>query len=168
LLVDASQGIQAQTLSVLYAALEHDLTIIPVLNKIDLPAADPDRRAEELEKLIGCDPDEIIAVSAKTGNNVEAVLDAVIARIDDPDTYAEKYPQHLWKKDTEGVQDITRALIFDSVYDPYKGVVSYVKMVNGSLRADQKVDLIYSESSIEPTEVGHFSPRHVSDDALTE
>ncbi|USN57252.1 MAG: hypothetical protein H6766_02045 [Candidatus Peribacteria bacterium] len=97
LLVDASQGIQAQTLSVLYAAMEHDLTIIPVLNKIDLPAADPARRAEELEKLIGCDADDIIAVSAKTGNNVEAVLDAVIKRIDDPDTYAGKYPQHLWK-----------------------------------------------------------------------
>lgn len=179
LLVDASQGIQAQTLSVLYAAMEHDLTIIPVLNKIDLPAADPARRAEELEKLIGCDADDIIAVSAKTGNNVEAVLDAVIKRIDDPDTYAGKYPQHLWKNspswsprpaDTplaEGGQ-ATRALIFDSVYDPYKGVVSYVKMVQGELRADQKVDLIYSHTTLEPTEVGHFTPRYVSDKILSE
>lgn len=113
--------------------MEHDLTIIPVLNKIDLPAADPQRRAEELEHLIGIDKTEIIAVSAKTGLNVESVLDAILTRIPSPIEYQKQYPQRYRTatvtKDPIDTTNLSRALIFDSIYDPYKGVVSYVKVV---------------------------------------
>jgi len=109
LLVDASQGIQAQTLSTLYMAMENELMIIPVLNKIDLPAADPERRAQELENLLWIDRDEIIAVSAKTWMNVEAVLDAVVERVSDPDTFRTEYP-HKYRQETTQVDPLNLLL----------------------------------------------------------
>lgn len=117
LLVDAAQGIEAQTLANLYLAMENDLTIIPVLNKIDLPAAQPEKFAEELANLVGCDPEDVLRVSAKTGLNVDAVLNKVVREVPAP----------------VGVADApARAMIFDSVYDSYRGVVTYVRVVDGS------------------------------------
>jgi len=160
LLVDASQWIQAQTLSTLYMAMENELTIIPVLNKIDLPAADPERRAQELEKLLWIDRDEIIAISAKTWMNVEQVLDAAIERIDPPQDFRElQGPEKC---------DHARALIFDSVFDPYKGVVTYVKVVDGTIKPGQPLALVHSNSTIKPPEVGHFAPTYVKDAELEE
>ena len=121
LLVDASQGVQAQTLSVLYAAMDQNLTIIPVLNKIDLPAANPERVAAELEHLIGIDKNEIICVSGKTGQNVEAVLDAIIERFPDPIAFQQTHPKQFWIEQPQLLEaDQSRALIFDSMFDPYK------------------------------------------------
>lgn len=168
LLVDASQGIQAQTLSVLYQAIEQGLDIIPVLNKIDLPAANPQRVAQELEKTIGVRADEIIAISGKTGENVEQVLDAVIERMQDPHSFKAAYPEKYLLPDRspdllESLQVEARALIFDSVYDPYKWVVCYVKVIEGEISAQQSVHLVYSENEVVTTEVGHFSPDYVAD-----
>jgi GTP-binding protein LepA len=119
LVVDASQGIEAQTLSNVYLAIENDLEIIPVLNKIDLPAADPERVSEEIMNLLGCKKEDIIPVSAKTGQNVEAILDAVMDRVPQPIVY---------KGDLNPENQELKALVFDSQYDPYRGVVSYVKV----------------------------------------
>lgn len=169
LLVDASQGIQAQTLSVLYQAVDQWLDIIPVLNKIDLPAANPERVAKELEHLIGIDREDIIAVSGKTGQNVELVLDAIIERIEDPLSFFAKHSKKF-RSDTILTQwekpDLTRALIFDSVYDPYKWVVSYIKVLSGQIMKEMPVHLIYSHNDIRPTEVGHFAPDYVADPTL--
>ena len=118
LVVDASQGIQAQTLANLYLAMEHDLEIIPVLNKIDLPIADVPAMTEELVELLGVDERDILKISAKTGEGVTDVLDAVVDRIPAPET----------------TQEETRALIFDSYYDPYRGVVSLARLVDGELK----------------------------------
>ncbi len=166
MLVDASQGIQAQTLSTLYMALDNNLTIIPVLNKVDLPAADVSRVTKELEHTIGIDPDEVIAISAKTGENVEQVLDAIIERISSPDTFKQGNPGKFGK-DAED-SDIARALIFDSVFDPYKGVVAYVKVVDGSFRKGDTLQLIHSGTTITPPEVGYFTPAYHKDDMLSE
>jgi GTP-binding protein LepA len=117
LIVDASQGIQAQTLANLYLAMEHDLEIIPVLNKIDLPVADVPAATEELMELLGVDEEDIIKISAKTGEGVRSVLDAVVDRVPPPTT----------------TQEQTRALIFDSYYDPYRGVVSLARLFDGEL-----------------------------------
>lgn len=111
---------QAQTLSVLYQALDNGLEIIPVLNKIDLPAANPDRVAKEIEHLLGISADNILQVSGKTGQNVDSVLDAIIERFPDPDTFKEMYPTKYTRKDIDTNGFGARALIFDSVYDPYK------------------------------------------------
>ena len=117
LLIDASQGIQAQTLSVLYSAINSGLTIIPVMNKIDLPAANPERVSKEIENLVGIPADQVIGISAKTGLNVELILDAIIENIPAPQE--------------EKIEDIqSKALIFDSVYDVYRGVVVYVKVLS--------------------------------------
>ena len=173
LLVDASQGIQAQTLSVLYQAIEQGLEIIPVLNKIDLPAANPERVAKELETVIGIDADDIIAVSWKTGQNVELVLDAIIDRIQDPNSFKAsnrkkfRQEQRLKVHDESWEKNLTRALIFDSVYDSYKGVVCYVKVVNGSIKSGQSLHLIHSRNEISVTELGHFSPDYVADKTLS-
>ncbi len=173
LLVDASQGIQAQTLSVLYQAVDQWLDIIPVLNKIDLPAANPERVAKELEHLIGIDREDIIAVSGKTGQNVELVLDAIIERIEDPLSFFAKHSRKFRSntilneaKNPGEVPDMTRALIFDSVYDPYKWVVSYIKVLSGQIVKEMPVHLIYSHNDIRPTEVGHFAPDYVADPTL--
>lgn len=166
LLVDASQWVQAQTLSTLYMALDYGLEIIPVLNKIDLPAANPERVAKELEHLIWIDPSEIIKVSWKTWENVDSLLDAVIDRIPDPAIFKEKNLQKYWTWKPIVEQANSRALIFDSVYDKYRWVVVYVKMVDWEFKAEQKLNLIYSENQIEPTEVWFFSPWYTKDLAL--
>src|SRR5690349_21247392 len=114
LLVDAAQGIEAQTLANLYLAMENDLTIIPVLNKIDLPAADPDKYAKEISHIVGCEPEEVLRVSAKTGLGVEALLDEVVRKV----------PAPVGEADSPA-----RAMIFDSVYDTYRGVVTYIRVV---------------------------------------
>ncbi len=130
LIVDATQGIEAQTLSNVYMAIENELDIIPIINKIDLPAADFDKVAEEIINLLGCDKSEIIWVSAKTWENVETILDEVIERISAPKVYTEKDPQH----------DELKALVFDSQYDAYRWVVSYVKVFQGEIK--KKVILV--------------------------
>lgn len=176
LLIDASQWIQAQTLSTLYQAIDQNLTIIPVLNKIDLPAANPERVAKEIENIIGIDKSEIISVSGKTGANVEAVLDAIIERIEDPLTFKQRNTKKFWptahslsagEGRGEG-KHITRALIFDSVYDPYKGVLAYVKVVDGQLKAGAPIQLVHSQTDFAPTEVGHFTPEYKTDKTLNE
>ncbi len=143
LLVDAAQGIEAQTLANLYLAMENDLEIIPVLNKIDLPAADPERYAAELAHIVGCEPDEVLRVSGKTGVGVPELLDRVIERvpapIGDPDAPA-------------------RAMIFDSVYDTYRGVVTYVRVVDGRIVPREKIAMMSTGATHELLEVGIVSP----------
>lgn len=170
LLVDASQWIQAQTLSTLYQAIDQHLTIIPVLNKIDLPAANPERVAHEIENVIGIDKSEIIQVSGKTWANVEAVLDAIIERIQDPLAFKKSHAKKFRPvgQDQAQITGISRALIFDSVYDPYKWVLAYVKVVDGEIKAGQDLHLIYTDNDITPTEVGHFTPDYKVDKILKE
>jgi GTP-binding protein LepA len=143
LVVDATQGVEAQTLANLYLALDADLEIIPVINKIDLPAARPYEVAEELEDLLGVDAADIIQVSAREGTNVEAVLRAVVARVPPPTGDREKP---------------LRALVFDSHYDPYKGVIAYVRVVDGELRPDGAVRMMATKAESEPMEIGIFAP----------
>lgn len=151
LVVDAAQGIQAQTLANVYLAIEANLTIIPVLNKIDLPAAEPDKVAHEISNLIGCDPGDVIRVSAKDGTNVEQVLDSVIDQVAPP---------------AGDPQAATRALIFDSIYDEYRGVILYVRTIDGSIKSGANIHLIGSRKSALAIEVGHFSPHKVADSQL--
>ncbi|GAA1005671.1 translation elongation factor 4 [Streptomyces thermogriseus] len=151
LLVDAAQGIEAQTLANLYLAMEHDLTIIPVLNKIDLPAAQPEKFAEELANLVGCDPDEVLKVSAKTGLGVEALLDRVV----------EKIPAPVGDADAPA-----RAMIFDSVYDSYRGVVTYVRVVDGRLNKRERIRMMSTGATHELLEIGTNSPEMISADGL--
>ncbi|GGX60019.1 translation elongation factor 4 [Streptomyces anandii] len=151
LLVDAAQGIEAQTLANLYLAMENDLTIIPVLNKIDLPAAQPEKFAEELANLIGCDPDEVLKVSAKTGLGVEALLDRAVEKIPAP----------------VGVADApARAMIFDSVYDSYRGVVTYVRVVDGQLNKRERIRMMSTGATHELLEIGTNSPEMLPADGL--
>ncbi|MET3467502.1 translation elongation factor 4 [Microbacterium sp. 1262] len=146
LLVDAAQGIEAQTLANLYLALENDLQIIPVLNKIDLPAADPEKYAAELANLIGGDPEDVLRVSGKTGIGVEDLLDRIVDRIPapvgDPDAPA-------------------RAMIFDSVYDAYRGVVTYVRMVDGKLEPRERIQMMSTRATHELLEIGVSSPEPI-------
>lgn len=146
LVVDATQGIEAQTLANCYLALEHNLTLVPVLNKIDLPSADVPRRALEIENTLGIPKEEIISISAKEGTNVEKVLQAVIERLPAP------------KSSDEG--DETKALIFDSVYDSYRGVVSYVRVMSGELKRDDTIYLLHNKTKLEVLEVGYFKPKY--------
>lgn len=146
LVVDAAQGIEAQTLANCYLAVEHNLEIIPVLNKIDLPAADVEKRSQELVDALGIKKEEIIAVSAKEGTNVEEVLKAVVAKV----------PQPSDAKD----EDELKALIFDSVYDPYKGVVAYARLFGGSVKKGDNVFLLNTKKKIEALEVGYFKPKY--------
>ncbi|WP_053383862.1 translation elongation factor 4 [Leucobacter celer] len=143
LLVDAAQGIEAQTLANLYLAMENDLEIIPVLNKIDLPAADPERVAREIADLIGGDPEDILKVSGKTGAGVEELLDRVVERIPSP---------------TGNADAPARAMIFDSVYDPYRGVVTYVRMIDGRLTPREKILMMSTKAEHEALEIGVSSP----------
>ncbi|MDP2690973.1 MAG: translation elongation factor 4 [bacterium] len=159
LVVDASQGIQAQTLANTYLALEHNLEIIPVLNKIDLPAADPAQRAKELSNTLGINPDDIICISAKTGENVEQILEAVIAKIPPPSITDELVEMGV--DTTEKIAKLeTKALIFDSNYDAYRGVVSYVRVVQGQLKKGDSAYFISNEKKIEIIEVGCFKPQY--------
>lgn len=160
LVVDATQGIEAQTLSNVYLALENDLTIIPVLNKIDLPSADVEGVSQEVMHLLGCTRDEIIPVSAKTGENVDAILDRIIDMIPEPKKLtqdSELVPQNAENAYTEA----TKALIFDSHYDPYKWVVVYLKLFSGRLAKGGKYQFIHSGAKIEALEVGFFRPKYI-------
>ena len=143
LVVDAAQGIQAQTLANVYSALDLDLALIPVVNKIDLPAADPDRVARELVDVVGFEPEQVLYASAKSGEGIETILEAIVERIPAPEGNPEAAP---------------RALVFDSKYDPYKGVLAYVRMVDGSLAAGQRLRLMQQGTRFEPLEVGAFRP----------
>ncbi|MER7678719.1 MULTISPECIES: translation elongation factor 4 [unclassified Streptomyces] len=151
LLVDAAQGIEAQTLANLYLAMENDLKIIPVLNKIDLPAAQPEKFSEELANLIGCDPGDVLKVSAKTGLGVEALLDKVVEEIPAP----------------VGVQDApARAMIFDSVYDSYRGVVTYVRVIDGQLNKRERIRMMSTGATHELLEIGVSAPEMKAADGL--
>ena len=143
LLIDAAQGIEAQTLANLYLALDADLHIIPVLNKIDLPSAQPDKFAAEIAHLVGCDPDEVFRVSAKTGEGVAELLDEIVAQI----------PAPVGDADAPA-----RALIFDSVYDTYRGVVTYVRVVDGALAHRDRILMMSTKATHEVLEVGVISP----------
>jgi GTP-binding protein LepA len=151
LLVDAAQGIEAQTLANLYLALENDLAIIPVLNKIDLPAAQPEKYAAELAGIIGCDPGDVLRVSAKTGEGVEDLLNEVVRQVPppvgDPDAPA-------------------RAMIFDSVYDTYRGVVTYVRVIDGALSTRERIAMMSTGTTHEMLEVGVISPEPTKVDGL--
>lgn len=143
LLVDAAQGIQAQTLANLYMAMEGDLTIIPVLNKIDLPAAEPERHAAEIASLIGCEIEDVLQVSGKTGQGVPELLDQIVAQVPAP----------------AGTPNApTRAMIFDSVYDTYRGVVTYVRVVDGQLKPRQRIEMLSTKAHHELLEIGVISP----------
>ncbi|AKU16535.1 translation elongation factor 4 [Luteipulveratus mongoliensis] len=143
LLVDAAQGIEAQTLANLYLAMENDLTIIPVLNKIDLPAAQPEKYAAELAGLIGCDPSEVMRVSGKTGEGVEDLLNEIVAQLPAP---------------TGNADAPARAMIFDSVYDTYRGVVTYVRVIDGQLSPREKIAMMSTKATHELLEIGVISP----------
>ncbi|MEU4268313.1 translation elongation factor 4 [Streptomyces sp. NPDC026092] len=151
LLVDAAQGIEAQTLANLYLAMENDLTIVPVLNKIDLPAAQPEKFSEELANLIGCQPEDVLKVSAKTGVGVDALLDRVVRDVPAP----------------VGVADApARAMIFDSVYDSYRGVVTYVRVVDGQLNKRERIKMMSTGATHELLEIGVSSPEMTPSDGL--
>jgi GTP-binding protein LepA len=151
LLVDAAQGIEAQTLANLYLALENDLTIIPVLNKIDLPAAQPEKYAEELANIIGCDPSEVLKVSAKTGMGVDDLLDRVVERV----------PAPVGDADAPA-----RAMIFDSVFDSYRGVVTYVRVIDGQLSKRERIRMMSTDATHELLEIGVISPEPKPSDGL--
>ncbi|MDO4271486.1 MAG: translation elongation factor 4 [Candidatus Saccharibacteria bacterium] len=151
LVVDATQGVQAQTLTNVYLAMDADLKIIPVLNKIDLPASDVARVSDELVNLLGCDYDDIIKVSAKTGENVDQVLDAIIDQIPAP---------------TGQVDEPLRSLIFDSYYDEYRGVVLYVRIVDGELPKNTQIHMMATKANAIALEVGHLAPDMQPDKAL--
>ncbi|MEQ1849410.1 MAG: translation elongation factor 4 [Candidatus Peribacteraceae bacterium] len=155
LLVDASQGIQAQTLAVLYMAMEHDLKIIPVLNKIDLPAADPERVSAEVMKMLGCEASDILKISAKDGTGVLEVLDTVLERIPPPTT------------ERSTGSNVSRALIFDAVMDEYRGVVTYMRVIEGEFKRGMKVRLLGTKIDFEVQDVGYFSPKYISDSVLS-
>ena len=142
LIVDASQGVEAQTLANTYLALDHDLEIVPIINKIDLPAADPDRVAEEVEEVIGLDCSDAPRVSAKTGENVEAVLEKIVSDI----------PAPLDSDDSKPL----RALVFDSVYDNYKGVIVYVRVVDGKIKAGDTMRMMATGAEFTVVEVGYM------------
>jgi GTP-binding protein LepA len=143
LVVDATQGIEAQTLANLYQALDADLTIIPVINKIDLPSARPDEVAEDVGSLLGIDPLDVIQVSAKEGTNVDQILEAIVTRIPPP-------------KDADHAP--LRALIFDSHYDSYKGVIAYIRVFEGSFKSTELLHLFATGADMKPVEIGIFAP----------
>ena len=146
LLVDAAQGIEAQTLANLYLALENDLAIIPVLNKIDLPAAQPEKYAAELARIIGCDPDEVLKVSAKTGIGVHELLEKIVRDI----------PAPVGRADAPA-----RAMIFDSVYDTYRGVITYIRVIDGHISTRERIQMMSTGAIHELLEVGVISPEAV-------
>ncbi|AKT52171.1 translation elongation factor 4 [Arsenicicoccus sp. oral taxon 190] len=151
LLVDAAQGIEAQTLANLYLAMENDLTIIPVLNKIDLPAAQPEKYAAELAGLIGCDESDVLKVSGKTGVGVEDLLDEIVRQLPAPTGEADKP---------------ARAMIFDSVYDTYRGVVTYVRVIDGNLSPRERIQMMSTRATHELLEIGVISPEPMPSQGL--
>ncbi|MBF8278567.1 MAG: hypothetical protein HW390_3640 [Candidatus Brocadiaceae bacterium] len=151
LLVDSSQGVEAQTVANAYLAMEHNLTIIPVISKLDLPQSRPDEVLVEMEKTLGIDPHEALRVSAKTGEGVDAIFDAVIERIPPP----------------KGIADAPlKALIFDSVYDEYRGVIIYLRIFDGSVKVGDEIYMMKTKSSFKVEEVGVFKPKMVVKDCL--
>ncbi|NMA52775.1 MAG: elongation factor 4, partial [Peptococcaceae bacterium] len=151
LVVDAAQGIEAQTLANVYLALEHDLEIIPVINKIDLPSAEPERVKQEIEDIIGLDTTDAIMASAKSGIGIEEILEQIVTKIPPP----------------EGREDAPlRALIFDSHYDAYKGVIAYVRVVDGKVANGSMIKMMETGKEFEVNEVGVFRPTPVSIDEL--
>lgn len=151
LVIDAAQGIEAQTLANVYLALEHNLEIIPVINKIDLPSADPDKVKHEIEEVIGLDASDALLVSAKTGFGVEGVLEAIVKKVPAPESSAQKP---------------LRALIFDSLFDSYKGVIAYVRVMDGVIRPGMKIKMMATDKRVEVTEVGIFRPYPANIDEL--
>ena len=152
LLVDAFQGVEAQTVANAYAAMEHDLTIIPVINKIDLTHARPDEVAEEMMNSLGTDPDDCVRVSAKTGEGVDGLLDAIIAHVPDPS-----------RDDDEPLQ----AMVFDSNYDDYRGAITYVRVMKGSVKKGQKIQFSRAGSAHDVVELGQFVPQRQPCEELT-
>ena len=151
LVVDATQGVEAQTLANVYLAMEHDLEIVPIINKIDLPSADPERVAKEIEDIIGIDASEAILVSAKTGVGIEDVLEAIVQRVPEPEDAADAP---------------LRALIFDSHFDSYKGAIANIRIVEGSLKTGERIKMMASEKVFEITELGIFAPQMRPVDSL--
>ena len=180
LVVDATQGIQAQTLANVYLAIEQNLTIIPVINKVDLPAANVEKVTNEIVNLLGCQPEEIIPVSAKTGLNVEKVLDAVIERGGEPSStgscgayeraHSGRSPVTTGAKDRapreDGSSPTTRALIFDSYFDDYRGVVLYVRVVNGKIPKNANIHMMENKTNGIALEVGILNPKMQPKDEL--
>ncbi|MGX9340837.1 translation elongation factor 4 [Mycoplasma sp. 3341] len=152
LLVDATQGIEAQTLANVYLALEHNLEIIPVINKIDLPSADPEMVKKEIENVIGIDASDAILVSAKTGLGIENIIDAIISRIPAP-------------KEADPEKELT-ALIFDSYFDPYRGVVLLVRLFNGTLKVGDEILLMHNDKKFHVTELGIRTPKEIKKEHL--
>ena len=144
LIVDATQGVEAQTLANVYLALEHDLEIIPIINKVDLPSADPERVCKEIEDIIGLDTSEAVMVSAKTGLGVDKVLEAIVEKIPEPKDESDKP---------------LRALIFDSHFDPYKGAIANVRIMEGSVKTGDRIRMMSSGKEFEVIETGVFLPR---------
>lgn len=152
LVVDAAQGIEAQTLANVYLALEHDLEIIPVINKIDLPSAEPEKVREEIEDVIGLDASDAILASAKAGIGIEEILEAVVNRVPPP----------------EGDKDAPlKALIYDSNYDSYRGAIAYIRIVDGVLRANSRIRMMHNSKSFDVTEIGVHNPRETKVEMLT-
>jgi GTP-binding protein LepA len=151
LVVDAAQGIEAQTLANVYLAIDNDLEIIPVINKIDLPAADPERVRQEIEDVIGLDASEAVLASAKAGIGIDEILEKIVKMVPPP----------------EGDPDAPlKALIFDSLYDPYKGVIAYIRVVDGSVKVGDKIKMMATGKEFEVTEVGVLTPKPVTCDEL--
>lgn len=155
LVVDATQGIEAQTLANVFLAMEHGLTVIPVLNKIDLPAAEPERRAKEIEKLLGFDATKILSISAKAGTNVPELLDVIIKEVPAPEDN-QIFEEHK----NIFVDGETRALIFDSSFDQYRGVVSSVRVFSGEIKPGDNLQLLRAGRKVCPTEVGFLAPQY--------
>ena len=151
LLVDAAQGIEAQTMANFYLALEHDLEIIPVVNKIDLPAADPDRILAEIEQSFGIPKEECLLCSAKTGQGIEDILEAVIKKVPKP-------------KDSTSEQ--LKALIYDASYDDYRGVINYVRVFDGAIKKGQKIRLMASKKKVDILECGYFKPKMTPSESI--
>ncbi len=152
LIVDAAQGIEAQTLANVYLALENDLEILPVINKIDLPNADPERVKQEVEDVIGLDASEAVLTSAKAGIGIEEVLEAIVEKVPAP------------SGDPDGP---LQALIFDSLYDPYRGVVAYIRVKEGTVKIGDQIKMMATNKTFEVTELGVFTPKPVAKDELT-
>jgi len=152
LVVDAAQGIEAQTLANVYLALENDLEILPVVNKIDLPSAEPERVKQEIEDIIGLDASEAVLASAKAGIGIEEILEQVVKKIPPP---------------VGSINEPLQALIFDSHYDPYKGVITYIRVVNGSIKPGMKIKMMSTGKAFEVIEVGVFKPKMAQVDELT-
>lgn len=152
LVVDAAQGIEAQTLANVYLALDNNLEILPVINKIDLPSADPERVRQEVEDVIGLDASEAVLASAKAGIGIEEILEQIVEKVPAPAGDSEEPLQ---------------CMIFDSLYDPYRGVIAYIRVVNGTVKVGDKVRMMATGKEFEVTEVGVFTPKTTQRDELT-